>query len=155
MIIITIYISWNMLWKRLFFYFSNVYRCFTISLRGNIGRTTVHPPPRLDRARPHLLLIYYFIWYILSLFLFAWQFSLSTPTGGLSWGFEWWGPAADGGSGIAGEPKGGSRGAGGQSGQAGGSHVAEGRRGPIGGPWSEEVEDRGDQPQVTYWLVQF
>jgi hypothetical protein len=40
------YIYRNVLLNRLVFCFSNVYRCFAISLRGKVERATVHPPPR-------------------------------------------------------------------------------------------------------------
>jgi hypothetical protein len=40
-----------MLLKRSIFCFSNVYRCFTISLRGNVGWVTIRPPPRHGQAR--------------------------------------------------------------------------------------------------------
>jgi hypothetical protein len=30
--------------KEINFYFSNMYICFAISLRGNVSRATVHPP---------------------------------------------------------------------------------------------------------------
>jgi hypothetical protein len=36
--------------------FSNVYRCFTISLRGKVERATVHPPTRHVRAHPLICL---------------------------------------------------------------------------------------------------
>jgi hypothetical protein len=39
--------------KEINFCFSNVYICFTISLRGNVGWVTVYPPPR--HAWAHLL----------------------------------------------------------------------------------------------------
>jgi hypothetical protein len=41
-----------MLLKRLIFYFSNVYKCFIISLREKVKRAIVHPPPKHARARP-------------------------------------------------------------------------------------------------------
>jgi hypothetical protein len=107
-----IHTSWNMLLKRLIFYFWNMYKCFTISLWWKVKRATIGPPPRHARACPltclrewfylilfacpHSLLLYCFIWYILSLFLFAGHFDLPTSIGGLSWGFEWRGPAEDG-----------------------------------------------------------
>jgi hypothetical protein len=73
-------------------------------------------------THPHLLLIYCFIIYILSLFLFVGHFGLLTLTWGLYWGFERQGPAADGGSREIGGP-------------AGGSQRAGGRRGPARGSW--------------------
>jgi hypothetical protein len=39
-----------MLLKGLIFYFLNMYKCFTISLRGNVKRAKVRPPPRHSQA---------------------------------------------------------------------------------------------------------
>jgi hypothetical protein len=64
-----------MLLKRLIFCFSNVYRCFTTSLRGKVKRAKVPPTPRHAQARSmtcvavmvllnfylHTLIHYYFI----------------------------------------------------------------------------------------------
>jgi hypothetical protein len=79
---------------------------------------------------PHLLLSYCFIGYILSLFLFAWHFSLPTVAGVLSWGFKRRGVAADGRSGVVR----GFWGVRGWRGPTRGSRGSEGRRGPAGGP---------------------
>jgi hypothetical protein len=46
------YIYIYMLLKRLLLCFSNVHRCFTISLRGKVERATICPPPRHARAHP-------------------------------------------------------------------------------------------------------
>jgi hypothetical protein len=38
--------------KEINLFFSNVYRCSTISIRENVGRVNVHPPLRHGQARP-------------------------------------------------------------------------------------------------------
>jgi hypothetical protein len=68
-----IYISWNMFSTRLIFCFSNVYIYFTISLRGNVGRVTLHPPPRHGRTHP----LTYLQWWFYLIFIYMSSFFIN------------------------------------------------------------------------------